>query len=96
MPVLTGSRRSVRRELLVEHYRWTDRPNNPPTYCAIETRRYVFVRYGTREEELYDLKADPSELKNRAGKPSSEHIAHQLRNRVRALCRPRPPGMRRF
>jgi arylsulfatase A-like enzyme len=36
----------------------------PPTYCAIHEPRFKYVRYGTREEELYALGRDPHEVRN--------------------------------
>jgi N-acetylglucosamine-6-sulfatase len=43
---------------------------NPPTYCAMRTLRFAFVTYSTGARELYDLAADPYELRNLAGRPA--------------------------
>ena len=42
-----------------------DDPEAPPTnYQAVRTDRYVYAEYGTGEQELYDLYADPYELQS--------------------------------
>jgi len=35
-----------------------------PSYQAVRTTRYLYVEYETGEHELYDLKADPYQLRN--------------------------------
>ena len=51
-----------RSEFLLEHMQHTD--GGVPTYCGVHSDRYVYVRYRTDEEELYDLERDPAELVN--------------------------------
>lgn len=51
-----------------------ERKPAPPTYCAIRERRFKYVRYGTRDEELYALGRDPHEVRNL--------LATDLRRRV--------------
>jgi arylsulfatase A-like enzyme len=63
-----------------------------PTYCGVRGERYKYVLYQTREEELYDLKVDPYELQNQAANPALAALKAQLRDRLSALCSPRPPG----
>lgn len=36
----------------------------PPVFQGIRTKDYVYIEYVTGEKEMYDLKADPHELKN--------------------------------
>jgi N-acetylglucosamine-6-sulfatase len=46
-------------------------PETPPThYQAVRTDRYLYARYGTGEQELYDLLNDPFELQSRHDDPS--------------------------
>ncbi len=66
---------------------------NPiPTFCAVRSERWTYVRYSTGEEELYDLAADPYELDNLAGVPASQPVLEHQRARLRELCSPVPPG----
>ncbi len=80
------------RTLLIEH---AFRPNTPtgrgPSYCGVRTGRYLFVRYATRLEELYDERLDPFELRNIAGRPFALPVQNRLRQTTRQLCTPPPP-----
>ncbi len=57
------------------------RPLTIPTYQALRSARYLYVEYrypdGQQEKELYDLKRDPFELDNIAGRADA-----QLLNRL--------------
>jgi arylsulfatase A-like enzyme len=86
-PIVTRARASIRGSVLLEHTRYT---SVVPTYCGIRTRGFTFVRYATREEELYDLRSDPSELMNVV--KSRPKTAARLRALTKARCRPVPPG----
>ena len=62
-----------------------------PAYCAFRGERWKYVQYHTGEEEIYDLRRDPYELRNIRRK--QEAMAMRYRERVaRSKCR--PPGMR--
>ena len=52
----------------------------------------MYARYATGEEELYDLSADPYELRNVAGLRGYDTILASLRASTRTLCNPAPPG----
>jgi arylsulfatase A-like enzyme len=63
---------------LVEHYapRLTNRDpdfqqpasGQPNTYAAMRTHNYLYVQYSDGEIEFYDLRTDPNELHNIAGR----------------------------
>jgi N-acetylglucosamine-6-sulfatase len=89
LPVLAGDRTSMRSDFLIEHMEGT---NPIPTYCAVRSERWTYVRYTTGEEELYDLASDPFELENLAGTLSARSVLEDRRARLRALCSPVPPG----
>ena len=76
-----------RRRFLIEHM---EGKNPVPTYCAVRTQRYLFARYVTGEQELYDLQDDPYEMTNIAD--SSPRLATELHHELNALCVPPPPG----
>jgi arylsulfatase A-like enzyme len=82
-----------RSRMLVEHLRGTlgAAALEVPTFCAVRSDRYKYVAYATREEELYDLVADPAELVNRATDPTLRTVLLGLRGDVRRLCNPPPP-----
>jgi N-acetylglucosamine-6-sulfatase len=92
VPVLAGRAEAWREDFLIEHLENT---NPVPTFCAVRSATAKYVRYATGEEELYDLVADPFELENLAGEPSSRAELSRLRERLRELCVPPPPGFDR-
>ena len=63
-----------------------------PAYCAYRTARFLFVRYASGDEELYDYRSDPHELVNLVSAGVRTRVADRLRDRTRAACRPHPPG----
>ncbi len=79
---------------LVEHY--APRPTNadpdfqpsasglPNTYAAMRTRDYLYVQYSDGEIEFYDLRNDPFELHNIAGRLTYRQLA-QLYFELRTL-----------
>jgi N-acetylglucosamine-6-sulfatase len=90
MPFLDGTPpASWRDRFLIEHL--TD-GKNPPSYCAVRTTRYKYVRYATGEEELYDLQTDPFELQSRHADPAMASVLEELRADTVAMCSPPPPG----
>lgn len=67
-PLLTSNPQAAwRTAFLVEHRRTPEEfpyVRAIPNYSAVRTARYNYVEYGTGEKELYDLDADPTELRN--------------------------------
>ena len=89
VPLLEGGADRWRHAVLIEHLRGT---NPIPTYCAVRTARFLFVSYDTGDRELYDLEADPFQLRNLAG--SAPGLEARLGATLERLCDPRPPGFR--
>jgi arylsulfatase A-like enzyme len=88
VPLLRGEDPPWRDALLLEHL---GGGTPVPSYCGVRTADAMYVRYGTGEEEYYDLVGDPFQLTNLAATPSAP--LDDLRARTRALCVPPPPGM---
>jgi arylsulfatase A-like enzyme len=90
LPVLRGSAEGPpRQDFLIEHLEGT---NPIPTYCAVRSRGWTYVRYTDGEEELYDLGSDPWQLENLAREPSAADVRETMRARLETLCDPPPPG----
>jgi arylsulfatase A-like enzyme len=93
VPLLLADRAGWRRDFLIEHLRMP-RHGNPeiPTYCAIRSVRWKYVRYETGERELYDLRRDPYELENVASVPGRTRLLRRMERRLIEECDPPPPG----
>jgi arylsulfatase A-like enzyme len=60
--------RAWREDFAVEHWARPNAKNpKPPSYAALRTKDHLYVEYVTGERELYDLNADPHEMRNLAG-----------------------------
>jgi arylsulfatase A-like enzyme len=94
LPLLRHGR-SIRGSFLIEHV-FSERPEDPPTYCAIRTGRWKLVHYSNSDLEFYDLRRDPWELHNLATKRALADERRALLERLRRICRPPPPGMAAF
>ncbi len=72
---------------------WDGSPKTlAPTYCGIRSTRYLYVRYGTGEQELYDQLHDPFDLHNVAGSPAYAGVLAAQRAEMLRECHPPPPG----
>jgi arylsulfatase A-like enzyme len=89
LPLLEEQTVQWRRDFLVEHLATDERM---PTYCAVRTAFYKYVRYQTEEEELYDLVRDPYELDDKSPLEAYAPVLKVLRKRLVQLCDPPPPG----
>jgi N-acetylglucosamine-6-sulfatase len=81
-----------RPDVLVENRKSGTAPQ-VPSYCVIRNATYSYVQYGTGEEEIYDVSADPGQLRNLARDPAFRETLVTFRQRTRALCNPAPPSM---
>jgi N-acetylglucosamine-6-sulfatase len=90
-PLLGGT--FARAALLLEHltYRSAGKPD-PPSYCALRSARWTYVRYGNGVEELYDRNTDPYEQRNVAYDRRQRAHVRRFRSATSAACMPRPPG----
>src|SRR5439155_9771067 len=74
LPLLHGTRVRWRHDFLLEHLDLL----GVPSFCGVRTVHQVYLAYATGEEELYDLRTDPYELTNLAGKPSARALLVRL------------------
>jgi N-acetylglucosamine-6-sulfatase len=93
LPLLTGQARSWRRHMLIEHA-----GPGAPAYCADRTANEIFVHYATGEEEYYRLgaKGDPYERTNQITAARWQTRIAFLRDKLRTMCTPLPPGLPAF
>ncbi len=89
VPLARHPARGRRRDILFERSRFEGRP-----FAAVRTRRYVLVKWGGGGRELYDLKRDPYELRNRAGSRAYATARQALLPRLGALRDCRRKGCR--
>lgn len=73
--------------MLLEHFLEKVGPRVPDWQC-IRTRTHKYIRYRGLEsmDELYDLAADPLELRNLAAQPSSRDTRQQLASELKRLA----------
>src|SRR5215211_2826844 len=88
LPLARDARLEPGRDLLIESGPETTREGTPP-FTGIRSRDHLYVEYADGERELYDLRRDPWELQNVAGRPAYRSIRTALARRLRALrhCR---------
>jgi arylsulfatase A-like enzyme len=99
LPLLRDpSSKPIRSAVTLESTRYPKKlvpPQSPmrrvPSYCGLRQADWTYVQYATGEEELYDLRSDPHQLSNLAGRPSHLARIRELREEVRRRCRPLPP-----
>jgi N-acetylglucosamine-6-sulfatase len=63
-------------------------PGDGPTalqFIALRTPQWIYARYFSGAEELYDLGRDPDELTNLRADPAAAGVRNELRARLRAL-----------
>jgi len=94
IPILQRQKVVWRQHMLIEHAGGT----TDLVYCADRTPTDILIHYSTGEEEYYRLgaKADPYELTNRVSKPKFASRIALLRDKLRTMCKPLPPGMPAF
>jgi N-acetylglucosamine-6-sulfatase len=63
-----------------------------PAYCGLRTLRWLYVRYSTGFEELYDVVRDPLSRRNLINdRPATTELT-LLRENTRERCSPTPPN----
>jgi N-acetylglucosamine-6-sulfatase len=81
LPLLRG-KRPAPRDILIEAP-----PSDVPrqVFAAVRTPKYLYASYGSGDEELYDLAADPEELTSLHGDPAQAALVAELGLRLELL-----------
>jgi N-acetylglucosamine-6-sulfatase len=86
VPLLRGYRVKWRDSFLAEYFR---EPNFPrtPAWRAVRNQRWKYIQYpgGEGRDELFDLAADPYELKNAAADPKHQTVAAGLKKTLEQI-----------
>lgn len=88
VPVLRGNVRGWRRSFLTEYFMEPGYPRTP-SWQAVRNAQYKYIHYTELEgmDELYDLKADPYELKNLINEAGLAGPARELKAELERLLR---------
>ena len=86
-PLLRGASPPWRQSFVVEYLgasMYYD--GGPPPFRALRTTRWLYVQYKNGWRELYDLRADPYELRNMARAPATAALQARLATQLGALA----------
>jgi N-acetylglucosamine-6-sulfatase len=99
LPAAQGDAQLPRRDLPLEALRPLFKFYTPITafdvpYYGVRTERFKYVHWSFGDTELYDLRKDPDELENLAGKPGFAQLAARLEAVAKRLSHCRGAGCR--
>lgn len=66
-----------------------------PPFCMLRNREFTFTHLATGEEEYYNLESDPLQARNVVADLETWR-RKAIRDRLRSICDPLPPGMPNF
>lgn len=95
VPLFRGRRPTWRSSFVIEYYTDTVFPRVLNMgYQSVRTERWKYIRYRELQgmDELYDLRADPYELRNVIGKPANRVQLQQLQRELDRLLKAGPSG----
>ena len=83
-PVLEGTVGGWRSAVLLEARR-TPEADSAPAYRGVRTNSMKYLEYADGSRELYDLRADPYELRDRHTDPAYDEVEARLASRLTSL-----------
>ena len=99
LPVIGGTATLTRPYFALEHVLGPPGEPQIPSYCGVRTNgysgapgRWMYVRYSTGEEELYNLNADPWQLTSLDKLSAYATQKEELKELTQQICSPPPPG----
>jgi len=90
VPLLKGPKTEWRRSFLIEYYSDTVFPRvRKMGYKAVRNERWKYIHYFELEgmDELYDLKADPYEMRNIIRQPGTAKVVEALKQEMERLVK---------
>jgi len=90
VPLLSGEKVPWRKSILVEYFSDTVFPRiSKMGYQCVRTEQWKYIHYVDLDgmDELYDLRADPFEMKNVVGHPDSRHGLDEMKAELERLLR---------
>lgn len=91
VPLLKGAKTEWRKSFLIEYYSDKVFPRiHQMGYKAVRNERWKYIHYFELEgmDELYDLKADPYEIKNIIREPGAARILEGMKQEMERLLKP--------
>jgi len=87
VPLLEGNQDTPWRDAWLYEYYEFPGAHSVRKHRGVRTERWKYIHYfeEPQEYELYDLQADPEEIHNLYGRPETETIVAELRQRLRQL-----------
>jgi N-acetylglucosamine-6-sulfatase len=91
LPLFQRKTQGWRRSSLFEYFAEANFPRTPG-WQAVRTARWKYIHYPDLAgmDELYDLRADPYEMKNRIGDPAAASALKEMQNELRLLLQQTP------
>lgn len=83
--VITGKRETGPEAALFQIFGLYKGDAVPAGWRGIRTERYVYARFEEKPWMLYDLEADPYEMRNLVDDPAAEGLRNEMDGRLRAL-----------
>src|SRR5262249_51831177 len=86
LPLFKDNKTSWRSSFLTEYFQEKQYPQTP-TWQAVRTERWKYIRYSNLKDmdELYDLRADPYEMKNLIKDTGSQPALREMQSELETL-----------